>query len=44
MTHGKPASTPPVDTPQGLALRQEPRADVERHGTLRAEQGVRHAS
>ena len=41
---GKPASTPPVATPQGLALSQEPRADVDRYDTLRAGQGVRHAS
>jgi len=41
---GKPASTPPVDTPQGLALSQEPRADVERYDTLRTDQGVRHAT
>jgi hypothetical protein len=41
---GKPASTPPVDTPQGLALSQEPRADVDRYDTLRTAQGVRHAS
>ena len=41
---GKPASTPPVATPQGLALSREPRADVERYDTLRTAQGARHAS
>jgi hypothetical protein len=41
---GKPASTPPVATPQGLALSQEPRADVDRYDTLRTAQGARHAS
>ena len=41
---GKPASTPPVATPQGLALSQEPRADVDRYDTLRRAQGARHAS
>jgi len=42
---GKPASTPPVATPQGLALSQEPRADVDRYDALRTPvQGVRHAS
>ena len=41
---GKPASTPPVATPQGLALSLEPRADVERYDALRTDQGARHAS
>ena len=41
---GKPASTPPVATPQALALSQEPRADVERYDALRADQELRHAS
>ncbi len=41
---GKPASTPPVATPQGLALSQEPRADVDRYDTLRTTKAVRHAS
>jgi len=41
---GKPTSAPPVATPQGLTLSEEPRADVERYDTLRAAQGVRHAS
>ena len=37
---GKPASIPPVATPQGLTLSQEPRADVERYDALRIPQGV----
>ena len=41
---GKPASTPPVATPQALALSREPRADVERYDALRAAQEVRDAS
>jgi hypothetical protein len=41
---GKPASIPPVVTPQGLTLSQEPRADVDRYDALRAAQEVRHAS
>jgi len=41
---GKPASIPPVATPQALTLSQEPRADVDRYDALRAAQEVRHAS
>jgi hypothetical protein len=37
---GKPTSIPPVATPQGLTLSQEPRADVERYDALRIPQGV----
>ena len=44
LVDGKPASTPPVATPQALALRREPRADVERYDALREAQEVRHAS
>jgi len=44
LVDGKPVSTPPIDTPQGLALSQEPRADVERYDALRTPQGARHAS
>jgi hypothetical protein len=41
---GKPVSPPPVATPQGLALSQELRADVERYDALRTDTRVRHAS
>jgi transposase len=41
---GKPASTPPVAAPQALALRREPRADVERYDALRTAPEVRDAS
>ncbi len=41
---GKPASAPPVTTPQALTLSREPRADVERYDALRTAQEVRHAS
>jgi len=44
LVDGKPASTPPVATPQALALSREPRADVERYDALREAQEVRHAS
>jgi hypothetical protein len=42
---GKTTGAPPVDTPQALILRREPRADVERYDGLRAQiAGGRHAS
>ena len=44
LVDGKPASTPPVATPQALALSREPRADVERYDALREAQEVRQAS
>ena len=45
LVDGKTTSSPPVDTPQALALRREPRADVERYDDLRAcSIGGRHAS
>ncbi len=44
LVDGKPASTPPVATPQALTLSREPRADVERYDALRDAQEVRHAS
>ncbi len=45
LVDGKTTGGPPVDTPQALALRREPRADVERYDGLRAQvAGGRHAS
>jgi len=41
---GKVIGGPPLDTPQALALRREPKANVERHDDLRAQIGDRHAS
>jgi hypothetical protein len=36
---------PPLDTPQALALRREPKANVERYDDLRSQtKGSRHAS
>ena len=45
LVDGKTTGGPPIDTPQALALRREPRADVERYDGLRARvAGGRHAS
>jgi hypothetical protein len=45
LVDGKTTGGPPVDTPQALILRREPRADVERYDGLRARNtGGRHAS
>ncbi len=45
LVDGKTATGPDIDTPQALALRREPRADVGRYDTLRARSaGGRHAS
>jgi len=47
LVDGKSPDTPDVDTPQALALRQEPRADVERYDGLRGKRRIgetRHAS
>ncbi len=42
---GKTAGGPPIETPQALVLRREPKADVERYDGLRAQiAGGRHAS
>lgn len=42
---GKPTDAPSIDTPVSLALKREPRANVERHDELRArDAGGRHAS
>ncbi len=42
---GKPATGPDIDTPEALALRREPKADVGRYDALRARTaGGRHAS
>lgn len=41
----RPADPPEVAPPSGLALTEEPRADVERYDGLRGQTaGVRHAS
>ncbi len=40
---GKTLTSAPVDAPQALVLRQEPKADVERYDALRGK-AVRHAS
>ena len=45
LVDGKTTGGPPVDTPQALILRREPKADVERYDGLRARiAGGRHAS
>jgi hypothetical protein len=45
LVDGKTMGGPPIDTPQALVLRREPRADVERYDGLRAQiAGGRHAS
>ena len=45
LVDGKTTGGPPIDTPQALALRREPKADVERYDGLRAQvAGGRHAS
>ena len=46
LVDGKMIGGPPLDTPQALALRQEPKANVERYDGLRASAGSggRHAS
>lgn len=42
---GKMVGGPPLDTPQALALRREPSANVERYDSLRSQtEGGRHAS
>ena len=42
---GKVVGGPPLDTPQALALRREPKANVERYDSLRSQtEGGRHAS
>ena len=45
LVDGKVIDGPPLDTPQALALRQEPKANVERFDDLRTQiTGGRHAS
>jgi hypothetical protein len=45
LVDGKVVSGPPLETPQALALRREPKADVERYDGLRAQiAGGHHAS
>ena len=45
LVDGKTTGALPVDTPQALILRREPKADVERYDGLRAQiAGGRHAS
>jgi hypothetical protein len=45
LVDGKVVGVPPLDTPQALALRREPKANVERYDGLRAQiAGGRHAS
>lgn len=45
LVDGKTATGPDIDTPEALALRREPRADVGRYDALRARTtGGRHAS
>jgi transposase len=45
LVDGKTTGGPPIDTPQALILRREPKADVERYDGLRAQiAGGRHAS
>lgn len=42
---GKVVGGPPLDTPQALALRREPKANIERYDSLRSQtEGGRHAS
>ena len=45
LVDGKVIGGPPLDTPQALALRREPKANVERYDGLRTQAaGGRHAS
>ncbi len=45
LVDGKVVGGPPLDTPQALMLRREPKANVERYDGLRAQiAGGRHAS
>ena len=45
LVDGKVIGGPPLDTPQALILRREPKANVERYDDLRAQiAGGRHAS
>jgi hypothetical protein len=45
LVDGKVVGGPPLDTPQSLTLRREPKANVERYDGLRSEiAGGRHAS
>jgi len=45
LVDGKVVGGPPLDTPQALILRREPKANVERCDGLRAQiAGGRHAS
>lgn len=45
LVDGKITDGPPLDTPQALILRREPKANVERYDGLRAQiAGDRHAS
>lgn len=45
LVDGKVINGPPLDTPQALTLRREPKANVERYDALRSQiAGGRHAS
>jgi hypothetical protein len=45
LVDASPAGTPEVAPPTGLALLEEPKADVQRYDGLRGrKKGVRHAS
>ena len=45
LVDGKVSGGPPLDTPQALALRREPKANVERYDGLRTQAtGGHHAS
>ena len=46
LVDGKVTGGPPLDTPQALILRREPKANVERYDALRSQiaAGGRHAS
>lgn len=44
LVDGKPAAPPAITAPQGLALLNEPKADVERYDALRQIGEARHAS
>ena len=44
LVDGAPSSTPPITTPQSLALSREPRADVGRYDGLRLAREAGHAS
>ncbi|SNR85336.1 hypothetical protein SAMN06265370_1374 [Puniceibacterium sediminis] len=45
LVDGKVIDGPPLDTPQALALRQEPKANIERYDDLRTQiAGGHHAS